>query len=34
VDGKSAWTRGLFISHIGFSQDGLTAFSKKKQQAL
>ncbi|MCA9994724.1 MAG: restriction endonuclease [Anaerolineales bacterium] len=28
VEGKSTWSRGLFISHSGFSPDGLTAFSK------
>jgi hypothetical protein len=27
---KAAWTRGLFVSFIGFSQDGLTAFGKAK----
>jgi hypothetical protein len=26
VDGKSSWTRGLFISYSGFSPDGLVAF--------
>jgi hypothetical protein len=28
VGGKSAWSRGLFISYNGFTPDGLTAFSK------
>lgn len=28
VESKSAWSRGLFISYSGFSQDGLTAFSR------
>lgn len=28
VEGKSGWTRGLFISNNGFSLDGLTAFSR------
>jgi len=28
VEGKSTWTRGLFISVNGFSEDGLTAFSR------
>jgi len=28
VGGKSTWTRGLFISHAGFSPDGLTAFAR------
>jgi len=27
---KASWTRGLFVSFIGFSQDGLTAFGKAK----
>lgn len=27
---KAAWTRGLFVSYIGFSQDGLTAFGRSK----
>jgi len=26
VDGKSTWSRGLYISYAGFSDDGLTAF--------
>jgi hypothetical protein len=30
VEAKSTWARGLFISVSGFSQDGLTAFSKGK----
>jgi hypothetical protein len=28
VQGKSSWTRGLFVSYSGFTPDGLTAFSK------
>jgi len=28
VESKSTWSRGLFISHSGFTQDGLTAFAK------
>jgi len=28
VSGKSAWSRGLFISYNGFTPDGLMAFSK------
>ncbi len=28
VESKSSWSRGLFISESGFSQDGLIAFSK------
>ncbi len=28
VESKAAWSRGLFISHAGFTPDGLEAFSK------
>lgn len=28
VDSKARWSRGLFISYSGFTEDGLTAFSK------
>ena len=28
VSAKSAWTRGLFISYSGFSEDGLSAFAR------
>lgn len=28
VESKSAWARGVFISHSGFSRDGLNAFSR------
>ena len=28
VQGKSTWSRGLFVSYSGFTLDGLTAFSK------
>ncbi|MEQ1564645.1 MAG: hypothetical protein ABMA64_03320 [Myxococcota bacterium] len=31
VGGKASWTRGLFISHTGFSADGLSAFSRGRQ---
>jgi hypothetical protein len=27
---KAAWTRGLFVSYIGFSEHGLTAFGRSK----
>ena len=27
---KAAWTRGVFISHAGFTEDGLTAFGRAK----
>ena len=30
VEAKSTWARGLFISNSGFSDDGLTAFSRGK----
>lgn len=28
MESKSAWTRGLFVSYGGFSQDGLDAFAR------
>lgn len=28
VEGKSKWSRGLYVSYSGFSPDGLTAYSK------
>lgn len=28
VEGKSTWSRGLFVSYSGFTLDGLTAYSK------
>ena len=28
VESKAAWSRGLFVSYSGFTQDGLTAFSR------
>lgn len=27
---KAAWTRGLFVSYIGLSEDGLKAFGRAK----
>ncbi len=30
VESKSTWTRGLFVSDSGFTEDGLIAFSKGK----
>lgn len=30
VESKSAWTRGLFVSDSGFTEEGLIAFSKGK----
>jgi restriction endonuclease Mrr len=31
LEDKSAWTRGLFVSESGFSQDGLIAFGRGKR---
>jgi len=31
LEGKAVWSRGVFISYSGFTQEGLTAFSKGKQ---
>jgi restriction endonuclease Mrr len=31
VEDKAAWSRGLFVSHSGFSDEGLEAFSKGKR---
>lgn len=31
IGGKSTWSRGLFVSYNGFSQDGLFAFSRGRQ---
>lgn len=31
VEQKAAWTRGLFVSNSGFSDDGLTAFGRGKR---
>jgi len=31
VEQKAAWTRGLFISHSGFSEDGMHAFGRGKR---
>lgn len=31
LDQKAAWARGLFISHAGFSDDGLAAFGRGKR---
>ncbi|MBN9685914.1 MULTISPECIES: restriction endonuclease [unclassified Corallococcus] len=31
VEQKAAWTRGLFISHSGFTEDGLHAFGRGKR---
>ena len=34
IEGKSSWTRGIVISHSGFSEDGLKAFSKGRSTNL
>ncbi len=31
IEQKAAWTRGLFVSNSGFSEDGLTAFGRGKR---
>jgi hypothetical protein len=31
IEQKAAWTRGLFISNSGFTEDGLTAFGRGKR---
>jgi hypothetical protein len=34
VEGKSKWSRGLFVSHSGFSPDGLVAFGKGRSTSI
>jgi hypothetical protein len=34
VEGKSSWSRGLFVSHSGFTPDGLIAFSRGRSTNL
>lgn len=34
VAGKALWSRGLFISHSGFTEDGLEAFERGRQTNL
>lgn len=34
VGGKAKWSRGLFISYNGFTQDGLEAFSKGRPTSI
>ena len=31
IEQKAAWTRGLFISNSGFTEEGLTAFGRGKR---
>jgi len=30
IDGKATWSRGLFVSYLGFTDEGLQAFAKGK----
>jgi len=34
VEGKAAWSRGLFVSISGFTEDGLQAFSRGRRTNL
>ena len=34
VTGKATWSRGLFISHSGFTPDGLEAFARGKPTSI
>lgn len=34
VDGKSRWSRGIFISYSGFTADGLEAFAKGRSTSM
>jgi hypothetical protein len=34
VSGKATWSRGIFISYSGFTQEGLEAFSKGRSTNL
>jgi hypothetical protein len=34
VEGKAQWSRGLFISHTGFTDDGLEAFARGKSTRI
>jgi hypothetical protein len=34
VEGKSMWSRGIFISHAGFTGDGLKAFANGKRTSI
>jgi len=31
IEQKAAWTRGLFVSNSGFTDEGLTAFGRGKR---
>jgi hypothetical protein len=34
VEGKANWSRGLFVSYTGFSEDGLEAFARGKRTSI
>ncbi len=34
VGGKAAWSRGLFVSQAGFTDDGLTAFGRSGRTSI
>lgn len=34
VEGKAKWSRGLFVSYTGFTEDGLEAFSKGRSTSI
>ncbi len=34
VDGKAQWSRGLFVSYTGFSEDGLHAFAQGRRTGI
>jgi hypothetical protein len=34
VEGKAQWSRGLFISYSGFSEDGLEAFARGRRTSI
>ena len=34
VDGKAQWSRGLFVSYSGFSDDGLLAFARGRRTSI
>ena len=34
VDGKAQWSRGLFVSYSGFSDDGLQAFARGRRTSI
>jgi len=34
VGGKATWSRGIFVSYSGFTQEGLEAFSKGRPTNL